>query len=528
MICKIKNKLMSFSDISADVFDNKTYKILFVVFLCIGIFVRVFMFSSVPADINQDEAFAGYEAYSIFTSGLDTAGYSFPVYLVAWGSGMNALESYLMIPFIALFGLQTWVIRLPQLIVGILSLCAVYGILKQICNKTVALCGLFLSAIAPWHIILSRWGLESNLAPGFILFGLYFFLKGLKKADYFFASALMYGLACYCYATIWPFLPIMLILQVAYCVACKKIKLSVKPILSVVLLFVLVLPLGLFLLVNKGYIDEIRLPFLSIPKLLYMRDSEISFAQIGANFETFAKMLFFQTDNLPWNTGSKFGLIYHFTIVFAVIGICYCIIKTIISVKRKAFCPIVFILIMFLVAVVQGLLISTNVNRSNILWFPLIMISAIGIYISFSAISIKGLLVPMAAYSIAFVMFTCYYFTDYKNEISYHFCEGLQSAVEAATEKEGTINISHDIYYPDVLFFSKQDPQEFRSTVEYSNYPSAFLNTSSFGRFKYNVDTQNIENNSIYILSQSEDKTVFASNGFRLDNYGYYTIAYIP
>lgn len=39
----------------------------------------------------------------------DSSGYRFPVYLTAWGSGMNALNTYLMIPFMAVFGAEVWV-----------------------------------------------------------------------------------------------------------------------------------------------------------------------------------------------------------------------------------------------------------------------------------------------------------------------------------------------------------------------------------------------------------------------------------
>ena len=59
----------------------------------------------------------------------------------------------------------------------------------------------------------SRWGLESNLAPGFLLFGLYFFLRGMEDSRWLLPSALMYGLALYCYATLWPFVPLILLGQ---------------------------------------------------------------------------------------------------------------------------------------------------------------------------------------------------------------------------------------------------------------------------------------------------------------------------
>ena len=147
------------------------------VIVLIGCIVRITEFGSLPAGLNQDEAFAGYEAYSLLNYGTDSWGYTNPCYFVSWGSGMNVLESYLAMPFIALFGLSVETFRMPQLICACLSLPVFYLLLKEMFNKKIAIIGLFVLSVSPWHIMLSRWGLESNLAPAFLLFGLYFFVK---------------------------------------------------------------------------------------------------------------------------------------------------------------------------------------------------------------------------------------------------------------------------------------------------------------------------------------------------------------
>ena len=198
---------------------------LFALFLLAGAAVRFWRFGSVPEGLNQDEAFAGYEAWCLLTTGRDSLGHSLPVYLTAWGSGMNALESYLILPFLALFGRTALAVRLPQLIVGLLSLPAAYGVGKRAAGRWAGLCGMLLLAVCPWHVMLSRWGLESNLAPGFLLFGLYFFLRGMEDSRWLLPSALMYGLALYCYATLWPFVPLILLLQAGYALWCGRLRL---------------------------------------------------------------------------------------------------------------------------------------------------------------------------------------------------------------------------------------------------------------------------------------------------------------
>ena len=105
---------------------------------------------------------------------------------------MNALASYLMMPFIAVFGLEVWVIRLPQLIVSCLTLVAVFGIVRRLAGGRAALspCCSLPSARGTST---SHAGAESNLAPGFLTFGLYFFVRGLETPRFLPLAALMYG-----------------------------------------------------------------------------------------------------------------------------------------------------------------------------------------------------------------------------------------------------------------------------------------------------------------------------------------------
>ena len=76
--------------------DEKLQKLLFILILILGIGARLWMSGDVPGGINQDEAFAAREAWSLLHYGKDSFGYSCPMYLMAWGSGMSALNTYLM------------------------------------------------------------------------------------------------------------------------------------------------------------------------------------------------------------------------------------------------------------------------------------------------------------------------------------------------------------------------------------------------------------------------------------------------
>ena len=77
------------------IIKNK-YKLAVVLILLIGCLVRLVNIENLPNGLNCDEASSGYEAYSIAETGVDRNGNGMPVFLVSWGSGQNALYTYII------------------------------------------------------------------------------------------------------------------------------------------------------------------------------------------------------------------------------------------------------------------------------------------------------------------------------------------------------------------------------------------------------------------------------------------------
>lgn len=509
----------------------KYEKLLLVLILVMGIAVRVAGFGTVPGDINQDEAFAGYNAYCLLHYGVDSAGYRFPVYLYTWGSGMSALNTYLMIPFMAVFGAKIWVIRMPQLIVSCLTLWTVYLLMRKMINEKAALFAMFLLAISPWHITMSRWGLDANLAPGFLIFGLYFYVRGLEKSKYFMLSALMYGLTLYCYATIWAVVPFIILFEFLYGVYVKKIHRDRYVLFSVLILGMLALPLLLFLLVNKGVINEICLPFLSIPKLLCMRDGEMSLqpSELVERAKNVWHLMKIQSDNIPYDGTEEYGIYYAGTLSFFILGLYYCVRNCLKKLRSREFAPECLLLIQVAGGISVGLLLTrTNIYRNNILFIPMILVAALGVYYLFESINIKEIIVPVLFYLFLFTGFVRYYFTDYSALMDYYFCRGLQSAVEEATSFEGPIYYSRGIEHSRILFLTKESPWEFMDTVEYYVYPHPYLEAKSFGRYNCEFDAEAPDVNVTYILSRNVDWNLYVEQGFDVHYYGEYAVAHHP
>lgn len=504
---------------------------IFFFILFVGIFVRVWDFGKIPAGFNQDEAFAAYESYSMANYGMDSAGKVNPCYFISWGSGMNVLESYLAIPFIKIFGLSVVSFRLPQLIMACVSLPAFFFLLKEIFTKKVAFIGFALLSIMPWHIMLSRWGLESNLAPAFLLLGLLFFIKGVKNNKYFLLSALFYGLSLYAYATVWIVVPMMVASFIIYMVVTKKKVKTIYASLSIAILFLLALPLVLFLLVNKDIIPEIRTAFFTVPKLAVMRDGEVSIKNLfqPKSYFDLINLIFTQNDHAIWNTTETFGLFYKISTPFYILGLVTLVRDVFFRRKNHENRNKVFILIGLICSFVSALMISnTGVNRVNFLHMFIVVLIAIGIKELYVILKCNKIVITtiLSAFTICFIWFSSYYFSSYNDNSSYAFRPQLGDAIKysESISNNGIVNVDNSIHYPYILFYNKVPTNDFVNTVRYTNYPAAFLNVDSFLNYKCGIDYENLNTSQIYIFP-TDNYEKFSSENFTINTFGNFCVA---
>ncbi|MBE6670808.1 MAG: glycosyltransferase family 39 protein [Ruminococcaceae bacterium] len=504
------------------------YKLVFIIF--VGILVRVLEFGNMPYGFNQDEAFAGYEAFSLLKYGVDSHGYPNPCYFVSWGSGMNVLESYLAIPFMALFGCSVITLRLPQLILACISIPVFYLLLKRVFGRTTALWGTAILAVCPWHIMLSRWGLESNLAPSLLLIGLYFLLLGTDNSKFFVLSAVFYGIALYSYAITWVIVPLTIFLCGYYLLIIDR-KIQIKYVL--IACFVLLLfaaPLILFLLVNKNIIPEIVTPFLSVPKMLEMRAAEISLKNlISPNaYYNFFNIFINQTDNLIWNSTDQFGMFYKISLPFIFIGIAVLVTKAIKSIKDKCFSYDMFVLLAAISSFLGCVAISNlNINKSNSFHFYTLIFLCVGINQTVKLFSNPNLVKKaiVCAYTVMFVFFCSFYFGNYQNTIASDFRYGVGEAIEYAKEQQfELVYVDSSVYHSQVLFFDQTPNDVYRSTVKYNNYPSAYLNAKEFSNYVFTSNYSVLDKTGAYII-RSDMANTFESNGYNVKYFDNYAVA---
>lgn len=512
---------------------EKRYELFIVlIIMTITILTRTVGIGTYPGGINVDEAYSGYEAWSMLNYGTDSWGYHNPVYLTVWGSGMSVLNSLLMIPFIKIGGLNTITIRLPQVIIGCISVYVMYLLLKRIEDKKTALTGMILMAICPWHIMVSRLGLDCNLAPGFLLFAAYFYIKGLDKQNYLIPSAFMWGLSLYCYATVWIVVPVLLGVWGVYSFLHKKISISKELIIACAVLAVISMPLILFVGVNLEIIPEIRSAYISIPKLVDFRADEVGLSRIIGNIKAVIKLFIFQNDGLIWNTTSYFGMYYLFSLPFIIVGIINATSNIYKSFKSRTFSYDVLIISWLIISLLGGILQGVNANKMNSIHIPLIILWSKGI-IWICERSRKYVIIAIASlYMISFICFEGFYYSDYQNQISVRQGAGAGDAIQEACKLRGDnsdikISVTKGIRHSVLLFYTQWPTDDYINTVKWQSYPERWLSASEFGCFEWRTDStppNQYDINTIYILA-NEEHTGLDEN-WNIKYFDQYAVAY--
>lgn len=481
----------------------------------IGIFVRTYKFDEIPSGLNQDEASIGYEAFSILTTGADRNGYNYPIHLVSWGSGQNALYAYLSIPFVHFLGLNTFSVRIVNVLFSIIGLFLFYFIGKQhFKEKSFLYFSVFLFAINPWSIMSARWGLESNIFPTIILISVFLIIKAIKdNAIYLLPASIFLALSIYSYGTSYFFVPFLIIGILFFSMFKEKVNFPIL-IISALIFLILSFPIFKFIIINHfGFTPEFN-SLISIPKLDSNRTTAIFnlfstdfFNELIKNFARVSVILFSQTDGNLYNSIPQIGTIYHISIFFVAFGIYnYFTDKSSRTLISNLF------IIWLIVALLMSIMIHSNINRLNIIFYPLIFFCSDGVYrlVLFLHKSSQKVIfnTVIIVYSILFITFATTYFGVWQAEKKTTFSKGIGEAIIYANKKytDETILVSDDnlnMPYIYTCFYNKTTSVKFRKEVVYENQNSeAFRKVRKLG--KYIFENSNPNSNYIMIIHNSE------------------------
>jgi len=489
----------------------------------LALVVRAYRFGSVPGGFNQDEAMAAYDAYMVARYGMDRFEMRLPILFTSWGIGhMSAFLLYAMVPFFWIFGLTVTAARLPILIFSMLGLFAMYKFTDDVFeSKPIALAVLAFGAINPWHIMQSRWALDCNMFPHLMMIGAWMLYRGLKAVGYegqstgqqskrkgknnnkkaslklpfkynawLAGSMIFFALCLYAYGIAMYAVPMFLLLMTIYLLIVDRSKYAMPLLISVGVFLIVAWPILTVMAINFFELRTIRFLGFTLPFFPYTArtDDLIFFSQyplrqLGWNARSLGHVLLQQND-LHWNVIPGHGTLFMWSIPFTSLGLFHML-------GEKKNMGKVVLLFWFLVSLLTGLVVrGVNVNRINVLFYPLIILTGVGLYYTvmlaktaFMRKLVVATLIFISALSFGF--FTRNYFGEHNRQLSSLFFEEFLDGVDIAQD------IGYDRLYVTnflqswnqwhlteiLLLFGAQveptlfwDTHAFRDTYRFSNF----------------------------------------------------------
>ena len=539
------------ADISA-----KTAHIILTGIILFAAAVRLIGLGSVPAGLQQDEASLGYDAFAIAKYGVDRNGFAYPIYPITWGCGGGSpLMIYINVLTIKLFGTGVVKLRLLPAILGIATVYIFYLILKEITlSYKKSLFGAAFLALCPWHIILSRWSLDSNIMPFTLGLSVYLFILGIKtgKTLIYCLSAAAYAMCMYSYGSATIVVPIHLILISIYCL--RKKVLSVKQLILAVLTFVIVFsPLLVFYAVNYLGLPEIVTDSFSFNKFTASRSDEV-FIRFDSSlprelWENIRQLIITLTigdnDEMLCHFIPGYATLFEFTFPITFLGIFLgkrAFLKcedtkenserAIDDDKKSAMDAVFVTLLISCVLLAVG--IRADVSRMVMIFLPLVYFLVKGISFIWDRRAACAYAV-MAVVVLAAGLFIKDYFTGFNDKTANLFMPGYGEAAKRAYEIAGDDTEIYSTYenlsapFVIALYYTDYNPVKFADTVVYKDETDEFRVAESFGNFKFGLPEDYASyagKDAVLILSSSELDTIDGATDCTVENFGRYSVVY--
>lgn len=177
---------------------------LLAIIIGLAVFLRLYNLAVLPPALNWDEVSMGYSAYSLLQTGADEWGVKYPLLFRSYGEWKSPVYIYVLMPFVQVFGLNAWGVRLPATIAGVLAVYLTYLLARHLYGHRTGLIASFLLTVSPWHLMLSRPAFEAGLALTLVLWGLYLLLQ--KKVIW---GAIPLGIAVHTYHSAKIVVPVL-------------------------------------------------------------------------------------------------------------------------------------------------------------------------------------------------------------------------------------------------------------------------------------------------------------------------------
>ncbi len=482
---------------------------------------RLLWLGDYPGGLNQDEASSGYDAWALLSEGIDRHGLSWPVHFIAWGSGQNALYAYLSMPFMAVGGPSVANLRLAAACLGVMGLW-IFWRLGRRQDQQLAFWALLVIATSPWHLMASRWALESNAVPPVVLLAVYCLTRSKTDLRWLVAGSAVLASSVYAYGTAYFFAPLFLLC--AWLIVARQRTIPLKWLLiSGVAAFLVAVPIMAFILNNSFGSGHLQWGPFTIPKYpsearysgMFLPLAENGWSQIPKNsIQVFHMLLGAQDDGLPWNAAPHWGPQLWILTPFLMLGAGYAL---------RARNLIDELMLAWLVcALITACCTSANINRINLIWLPSLWLSARGLWL-LSGFTLWNKIAQFSLLAVG-VFFTLYYFNSWQERITENFSPGLGESLEAIAAEappNAPITVTHHSVYTNSLFFLRTNPKEYVATAQIPDPRSPFATVNGFGRISFGITDERIFSGNYWVANRSELHK-FPLFSFDIRTFGFY------
>lgn len=473
--------------------STSTLRLLSVVALVIGVGARTFAFCEVPPGLNPDEASIGYDAWSLLHYGVDRNGFKWPIHLVSWGSGQNALYAYFAMPFIA-FGLTPCTTRVPMLLAGYLSLPLTWIVARRLFDERAAWTTLGTVALSPWHVMLSRWALESNLMPFVFLAALAGLLSARTSNAYrvrLVCAFALFGLCLYAYGT--AYLAVPLFVTGALILGVVGGDLTPRAVaLGFTTFLIVTLPIVMYVSINAFGWQTVSLAGITIPRLPVSSrmKTEISSRSFSSNAEDLWRLLTTQSDGLAYNVTEPYGVLY--SGAFFIFALCLMALIVLFTLRKQWPARCALVVLWCVVTVPTGVVQEPNINRINLLLMSLVLTA--GLALGVIDRWMRGLAtIGLLALLLLSGFFIHTYFTKQPRLLSEQYATGFTSALDraqASSSPTDLICVTSEVNMPYIfaLFTERTDPRKYLRTVSYLDVGASIREVTRFGRYTFGLE----------------------------------------
>lgn len=462
-----------------------------VAIIALATLLRFYQFGQNPPGLDWDETAHGYNAYSILKTGRDEYGYKFPLSFRSFDDYKPPLYTYLVVPTVAVFGLNNFAVRFPSAFLGVLAVLFTYLMVFELFKReNIALLAALFLAISPWHLQFSRVAFETNSATFWSVLGTWGYLKGMNSKGrkitlWLSLTAIAFGGNLFMYHNARVFIPIYsLALVILFRKFIQKsIKYVVLPLL-IFLIFVMFLIPIIFSISGQLRFKGTTIFSDASPQFhasgLMVQDEKVGLGIVGKILHNrrfvylpilidnylshFRPTFLFMTADLERHHAPEMGLLYLWDLPFIITGI-YFLIKNKFAKSSKIIVLWWFLISPVAAAVTWGVPHSL---RSEIFLPTFQIFAAISVYTLYTYSKRKKLFATLCAITLLvnFAFYLHQYYVHMPYDFSKYWLYGRKQAVAFTEQNKSSyqrVIVSTSLEQPHEfwLYYSKYDPVKF-------------------------------------------------------------------